>query len=110
MATRNDARRAVRLGEVDEWPHYAHHDLGVRPRKGINRVVGVERLGALTRTDLDRRGCVQLVVSEHTIEHRQRKWVRRRPVERTDLGEERIHALCASSFEIVAAERRLLEG
>jgi DNA-binding PadR family transcriptional regulator len=107
---RNDARRPVGLGKVDKRPHHAHHDLGAGAWQRIDRVVGVERLGELTRTDLDRRGGVQLVVAEYTIEHREHERVGRRGVERTDLGKERVHALRAAPFELVAAEGGLLES
>ena len=53
MAAGNNARRSIRLVEVDKRPHHTQDDLRVGSWQRIDRVVRVERLGPLACADLD---------------------------------------------------------
>ena len=55
MRAGDDARRAVRLGEVGERPHRVAHRRRVRLRDRDELVVGVDRLRGLAGPDVDRR-------------------------------------------------------
>ena len=86
-----------------------HDELRVRPRERVDRVVGVQRLRALARTDLDAGRRAQLLGTEHAVEHVEHERMGRQVVERARLGEQRVDAPGPAPFEVVATVRRRLD-
>ena len=65
----------------------------------------MQGLRSLARTDRDTRRRAELVLTEHAVEHCEHDRMNGERVERSRLGEERVHALRAPPFEVVAAAR-----